>query len=143
MRAENEALLLRTRSVQVVQDVAYRAIHVMDNCLEMKQCGFHHGEVPDLTPRLDELRAILDRFVALEAERNIVVASLIFANALMETKSDFYRNHESIEHLILDRMRVRKLGMEQVHDRLLRQMNTLQHHCTSPLCQYNLRHLPN
>lgn len=128
-RAKDDELLRRTKSVQVVQDVAVWAIQVVGHCIEVKGNEYTFGIVSDVTPRLDELRVLLDRFVDQRTERNIVVSALFLSHALMETKSDLRTEDPELGRYVYDRMVERKEKMERAHDQLIRQMIAMQNLC--------------
>lgn len=125
----DDELRRRLFAMQAVSDVAYRSIAAIKRVAEAYMCHFPPGVDPDLTPRLPELRAILDRFADPTADRIVVIVALTFSTALAETQDDIRVRDRDLEGYVSQRLHDRIIELEAMQDRLITQLVNLENVC--------------
>lgn len=122
-------LLRRTRSVQAIQDVAFHSIGAVYRCIEScKQQPPSQNLASDID-RIDELRAMLDRFVDPRSERIVNLTAMLFSNALYDTKTDYQLPIERRDDALLTKMLNRHGQMLQQQIELIKIIQTLERQC--------------
>lgn len=124
-------LARRTRAVAAVQDVTYWSLEVMEDCIQQKQGLRGIRTEAELTPRLDELREMLNRFVDPTTDRIIVIAALFVGNALLETKNDLPSPFLDLDTEGINRMSFRRDQLRLTHERLIRMQRALEQKCAA------------
>lgn len=128
-QGRDDALLHRMLAMQTVSDVAFRALEAIERLAEKYESEFAPGITPDLTHRLLELRAILDRFAEPTADRIVVLVALTFSTALAETQDDVGIYNTNLTDHIVDRLRTRINELHALQGRLIDQLIKLEERC--------------
>jgi ribosomal protein S10 len=128
-QARDDELRRRLLAMQTVSDVAYRALDAIKKVAEVVECKFPPGIVPNMAPRIPELRAILDRFAEPTADRIVVLVALTFSTALVETQDDIRVQGHEMEDYVLTRVYERIADLSAMHDRLIDQLIRLEEKC--------------
>jgi hypothetical protein len=128
-QARDDELRRRLLAMQTVSDVAYRALDAIKKVAEVAECKFPPGIVPDMAPRLPELRAILDRFAEPTADRIVVLVALTFSTGLVETQDDIRVQGHEMEDYVVRRIYERIADLSAMQNRLTDQLIRLEEKC--------------
>jgi hypothetical protein len=130
-QGRDDELARRARAIAAVQDVAYWSLEAIDQCIRHKNGELGILTSAELTPRLDELRDMFNRFVDPSAERVIVTAALFFGNALQETRNDLPSRFMGRDDEGISRITTRRAQLALTHDQLIRMQTALEDSCAA------------
>lgn len=130
-QARDDELARRTQAITTIQDVTYWSLEAITQCIKQKNGELGTVTPSQLTPRLDELRDMFNRFVDPSADRIIVAAALFFGNALLETKNDLAWEFLDRDVDGISRITIRRSLLSLTHDQLVRMQVALENACAA------------